>query len=72
MLIANELERKFSFMDNGQDIMLADVDSRLAPKEILNFYANTYPVLTTATIEGPEINNDMVEYKFVTHIGTKG
>lgn len=30
------------------------------------------PILTTAKIEGPEIRNDAIQYKFVSIIGTKG
>jgi PRTRC genetic system protein C len=31
-----------------------------------------YPILTTATIEGPKIENDTIQYKFTSQIGTKG
>ena len=31
-----------------------------------------YPELTTATVHGPLIKEDMVEYEFKTTIGTKG
>lgn len=66
------LPRIFSFNNRGQNIELADIDSRLSPESVLNFYSQTYPLLTTAKIEGPEIVNDRIEFKFVTTIGTKG
>ncbi|OYX83902.1 MAG: PRTRC system protein C [Flavobacteriales bacterium 32-34-25] len=72
MLIATTLPRIFSFRDKEQDIQLADPSPSFSPKAVLNFYAQTYPVLTTATIEGPVINDDTIHYKFVSQIGTKG
>jgi PRTRC genetic system protein C len=72
MLIATSLERSFSFRDNDTDIKLADPSQSFSPEAVLNFYAQTYPILTTAKIEGPEIIEDMVQYRFISTIGTKG
>jgi len=72
MLVATHLERSFSFKDKEQDIKLADPSASFSPEAVLNFYAQTYPILTTAKIEGPEIKDDMIQYKFVSTIGTKG
>lgn len=72
MLIATHLERIFSFKDKEQDIKLADPSPTYSPEAVLNFYAQTYPILTTATITGPVINDDAIQYKFVGQIGTKG
>jgi PRTRC genetic system protein C len=72
MLVAITLERIFIFRDKEQEIKLADPSSSFSPEAVLNFYAQTYPILTTATIEGPIINDDAVQYKFVSQIGTKG
>jgi PRTRC genetic system protein C len=72
MLLATQLPRIFTFKDKGQDIELADPSAEFSPEGVQNFYAQTYPILTTATIEGPEIKNDAVQYKFVSQIGTKG
>jgi PRTRC genetic system protein C len=72
MLVATTLERIFIFRDKEQEIKLADPSSTFSPEAVLNFYAQTYPILTTATIEGPIINDDTVQYKFVSQIGTKG
>ena len=44
----------------------------MQPEAVLNMYAQTYPELTTAKIEGPEIKNDRVEYIFQAMLGTKG
>lgn len=72
MLVATQLERIFSFDDKGQRIQLADPSPSFSPEAVQNFYAQTYPILTTATIEGPEIRDDAVQYKFISQIGTKG
>lgn len=72
MLTTKHLERIFSFKDKEQDIKLADPSPTFSPEAVLNFYAQTYPILTTATIAGPVINDDAIQYKFVIQIGTKG
>lgn len=72
MLVSNQLERVFLFKNNDTEMELADPTPNMQPESVLNFYSQTYPVLTTAKIEGPEINNDRVEFRFVTNIGTKG
>lgn len=66
------LARTFTFDNNGQSVKLSDIDPKLSPEAVINFYAQTYPILTTAKIEGPEIADDEIKYKFVTTMGTKG
>lgn len=51
---------------------LADPDSNMSPSEVMDFYSMTYPELTTATVHGPEWENDRTVYRFKTTIGTKG
>jgi PRTRC genetic system protein C len=72
MLQVNNLDRVFLFKDKGNDIKLTDPSGNFSPEAVLNFYAQTYPILTTAKIEGPEIKDDEVQFKFVSTIGTKG
>lgn len=72
MLVANSLERIFIFPDKGTEIRLADPSKDFSPEAVLNFYAQTYPLLTTAKIAGPEIRDDEIQYRFETTIGTKG
>ncbi|MBS1528409.1 MAG: PRTRC system protein C, partial [Bacteroidetes bacterium] len=56
MLVASILERKFIFKDSSnQEIQLADPSASFSPEAVLNFYTQTYPLLTTAKIEGPEV-----------------
>jgi PRTRC genetic system protein C len=72
MLLATQLKRVFILKDNGQDIKLIDPEPRWSVEAVLNFYANTYPILTTAKISAPTIKDDAVEYKFESVMGTKG
>ena len=72
MLTATTLERIFIFRDKDVEIKLADPSPSFSPEAVLNFYAQTYPILTTASIEGPVINDDQIQYKFIAQIGTKG
>lgn len=51
---------------------LSDPDPSMTPEEVMNFYSNQYPELTTSNVHGPVINDDVAEYKFKTTVGTKG
>lgn len=72
MLLATQLQRKFTFKSKNQDVSLPDPDPGMSPEAVLNFYSNQYPELTTAKIEGPEIKDDTVQFKFTSVMGTKG
>jgi PRTRC genetic system protein C len=72
MIVITKLERVFLFEEKGQKIKLADPEPKFSPQAVQNFYANTYPILTTATIEGPIIKDDKINYTFKSTIGTKG
>ncbi|OXA99148.1 PRTRC system protein C [Flavobacterium oncorhynchi] len=61
MLLATQLERVFVLKDKGQDIRLTDPEPRWSVEAVLNFYANTYPILTTAKISASAIRDDAVE-----------
>lgn len=72
MLTATQLERVFILNDKGQDIKLTDPEPRWSVEAVLNFYANTYPILTTAKVSAPQIKDNTVVYKFESVMGTKG
>lgn len=72
MLLATQLERIFILIDNGQEIRLTDPEPKWSVEAVMNFYANTYPILTTSKISAPKIKDDAVEYRFESVIGTKG
>jgi len=71
-LSITSLERIFQFKNGNADITLQDPNPDMSPEAVMDFYSGTYPELTTATIDGPNIINDRVVYKFKTTIGTKG
>ena len=51
---------------------LADPNPEMSPEEVMNFYSNQYPELTTSNVHGPEIDGDNAVYTFKTTVGTKG
>ena len=62
MLLATALERVFILKDNGQEIKLPDPEPKWSVEAVMNFYANTYPILTTAKVSAPQIKDDKVQY----------
>lgn len=64
----NTIERTFKY----DSLILEDPNPEWTPEEVKNHYANVYSELTQATVEGPETNEDRIEYKFVKMFGTKG
>jgi PRTRC genetic system protein C len=72
MLLTTTLPRIFLHKENGQEVRLTDPGEDFSPEAVLNFYSGTYPILTTAKIDGPEIKQDEIQYTFVSTIGVKG
>ncbi|WP_316835049.1 PRTRC system protein C [Pedobacter nutrimenti] len=72
MLLATTLPRVFLFEHKGEQLNLSDPSPDFDKDSVRDFYAMTYPILTTAFVEGPEIMDDSIQYKFVSTIGTKG
>jgi PRTRC genetic system protein C len=72
MLTVNILPRIFIHTEDKHEVRLTDPSEKFTPEAVLNFYANTYPILTNAKIEGPEIENDELVYRFTSTLGTKG
>jgi len=72
MLTTSYLQRVFIMEDKGRKIQLSDPEAAFSPQAVLNFYCATYPILTTATVSGPVITDDTVQYTFTSVIGTKG
>lgn len=72
MLIAQKLDRVFILRENSQNIELTDPNIKWSAESVMNFYANTYPILTTAKVSAPKIENDKVVYRFESVMGTKG
>lgn len=72
MLLATQLERVFILKDNGQEIRLTDPEPKWSVEYVMNFYSNTYPILTIAKVSAPQIKDDTIQYKFESVMGTKG
>jgi len=72
MMQTTLMPRVFMMKEKNNDIVLADPDPKWNVDTLMNFYAHSYPMLTTAKAVGPEIKNDTVTYRFETTMGTKG
>lgn len=57
---------------NGKKVTLTDIDPDKSPEQVLDHYLGLYPELTTATIQGPIIKKDRVQYEFSPQLGDKG
>ena len=66
------LKRVFILKKGNGTLTLEDPDSRMSLSEVTDFYSMNYPELTTATLQGPELEGDRAVYRFKTTIGTKG
>lgn len=66
------LKRVFILKKGNDTLTLEDPDSRMSLSEVTDFYSMNYPELTTATVHGPEIEDDRAVYEFKTTIGVKG
>lgn len=66
------IKRIFKLKKGNSTLVLEDPDSRMSLTEVTDFYSMNYPELTTATLHGPEFEEDRAVYHFKTTIGTKG
>ena len=66
------LKRVFILKKGNGTLTLEAPDSRMSLSEVTDFYSINYPELTTATLHGPELEEDRAVYRFKTTIGTKG
>ena len=66
------IKRVFKLKKGNSTLVLEDPDSRMSLSEVTDFYSMNYPELTTATLHGPELEEDRAVYRFKTTIGTKG
>lgn len=71
-LEVQKLKREFKFKKNGEQVTLADPNPEFTVEEVMQFYGNQYPELTTANLEGPTMDGKTAVYAVKTTIGTKG
>lgn len=55
-----------------RELLLADPNSDMTPDEVMAYYSNQYPELTTSNVFGPTIENDQAVYEFKSTVGIKG
>ncbi|MFS2004639.1 PRTRC system protein C [Duganella sp. CT11-25] len=63
-----ELQREFKY--NG--VKLADPSSTFSLTQVRDFFANVYPEIINADIDGPEVIGSKQIYSFRRAVGTKG
>lgn len=61
---------KRGFTYNNQN--LGDPNPNLPPAQVKELFAAAKPELASALIEGPELINGRLIYRFVVQVGTKG
>ncbi len=62
------VKRQFKYGNRQLD----DPDPNMTPEEVMQFYAGTYPELTTSNVHGPKMEGETAVYEFKTTVGTKG
>jgi len=60
-------ERLFTF--NG--VSLPDPGPHMTPEQVKDLYAASYPELTSAVVEGPEMKGGKMIYTYRRAVGTK-
>ena len=71
-LTVSGMKRSFTFKKGSETIKLTDPNPAEAPEEVMNYYSNLYPELTTATVHGLTIRTDEAVYEFKPTSATKG
>ena len=66
------LKRTFNISKNGKKLSLPDPDPSMTPEQVMTFYSNQYPELTTSSVHGPEYHGDTMSFEFKTTVGSKG
>ena len=72
LFAATDVPRQFEFAEKGQTIILEDINPSWPASDVMSFYANAYPILTTAKVSPGNFKDDKMVYKFETNLGTKG
>lgn len=67
-ITTQELQREFKY----NSVKLPDPNPVFSLSQVRDFYANVYPEITSADIEGPEVVGNKNIYSFRRAVGTKG
>ncbi|MFV8526716.1 PRTRC system protein C [Ralstonia pseudosolanacearum] len=68
MMQAIQLTREFRY----SGVRLADPSPRFTLEQVRDFYANTYPEILNADIDGPSVEGTLQVYGFRRAVGRKG
>ena len=72
-MTVKRLERTFLVSRSaGDNITLTDPDPTWTPEQVKDFYMNTHPELTNASIHGPDVTSSGIKFTFKTSVGDKG
>jgi PRTRC genetic system protein C len=61
-------KRRFFYLG----LELADINEQLTPEQVRDSYCSLYPEIVNASVEGPEVVDGALQYKFSRILGTKG
>ena len=64
--------RVFTYKKDGKAVNIEDPNPELSADDVLTLMSGTNTELTTATIDGPKIEDGKAVYEFKTTVGTKG
>lgn len=70
-LEVTNLTREFKFKKDGTTVTLPDPNPEFSVAEVMQFYSNQYPELTTAMMDEPKIDGTKATYSVKTTVGTK-
>lgn len=69
MSISVSEAKRFFFFNS---VSLPDPGIEFTVDEVRDVYSAQYPDISTALIDGPDISESGVTYKFIRNVGTKG
>lgn len=67
-MAVEKLERVFIWKDKD----LSDPNPDFTASEVVKFYANTYPEMTTANVSGPKIHEGRIQHTISNSYKPKG
>lgn len=71
-LQVNTPKREFILKRGNETITLPDPHPEMSMQEVINHYKPKYPEISTASLEGPKVEENKAVYRFSTVMGDKG
>lgn len=66
------LKREFVFKNNGDEIVLPEIDSTKTPEQHLKFYSSQYPQLAIGSVKYSGVVNGRARYSISSIPGDRG